>query len=440
MKFDENPFAVLQVSLYDTNTTIVERAEDLAFADPDNEKTIERAKDILLNPRKRIAAEVLLLVDANNFSAKNIFAELVAIDKKFSALNVEKIRGQINAARTQSKFPAVNDTNAIKNELKNLRHEIHAKVQDCFESMSHGARIKLANELADYCERANGGVIIDDFFDGYKLEMTAFIDGTTTQILSLLPKIKSDANGKFLAELTVKLTAFVNAQSPLDKFHAALGTNKFDDSEEIFYAVRSTAIDLFNEKHLIDEPLIITRLLAKNFSYLPPLAEMIRKDVKFLEEAEARRPTQAFLRSKAEFEEIIAAIDRELHFENGFEQANLRFYHEQFKRHCEDKFQSISKRAYFKADEWKYLNALAATIYIRVGNALTWTAYADLALELFRKALPYAEASGDVELIALVKKRVDEWSKLADNYSSNGGCFWIWVCVLVFVVVCILLK
>ena len=65
MNFDENPFRVLNVSIHDTKATIIERADNLSFGDPDNEKIFAQAQEILINPRKRIAAEVSRLVDEN---------------------------------------------------------------------------------------------------------------------------------------------------------------------------------------------------------------------------------------------------------------------------------------------------------------------------------------------------------------------------------------
>lgn len=71
MTFDENPFRVLNVSIYDDKATIIERADDLSFADPDREELIERARDILLNPRKRIAAEMRYFDEVD---IENLFA------------------------------------------------------------------------------------------------------------------------------------------------------------------------------------------------------------------------------------------------------------------------------------------------------------------------------------------------------------------------------
>lgn len=107
MTFEENPFRVLQVSIYDPKAAIIERADDLSFAEPDDEKIFSQARDILLNPRKRIAAEVLEMVDAEIFRDVWKVEAVVKIDSLYSKLDAEKIREQINAARAKAKFPAV---------------------------------------------------------------------------------------------------------------------------------------------------------------------------------------------------------------------------------------------------------------------------------------------------------------------------------------------
>lgn len=105
MTFEENPFRVLQVSIYDPKAAIIERADDLSFAEPDDEKIFAQARDILLNPRKRIAAEVLEMVDADIFRDVWKVEAVVKINSLYSALDAEKIREQINAARARQNFP-----------------------------------------------------------------------------------------------------------------------------------------------------------------------------------------------------------------------------------------------------------------------------------------------------------------------------------------------
>lgn len=163
-----------------------------------------------------------------------------------------------------------------------------------------------------------------------------------------MPKIKINAHTKFLDELAAELDAFVEASKPLDKFSIALGTNDFDAAEEVFRAVRSTAIDLYNEKDLIDEPLRITRLLEENFSYLPEFAAVIRKDKDFLQ---ARQPSKNFTEALAVVESVNTALERGLHFAKGYEDANLNFYERFFKARHEGALQGLMIRRRYKPDE-----------------------------------------------------------------------------------------
>ncbi|MBR1807374.1 MAG: hypothetical protein IJ774_13435 [Selenomonadaceae bacterium] len=421
MTFEENPFRVLNVSIHDTKTTIVDAADDLAFAQPDDEKIFAQARDILLNPRKRIAAEVRQLV-GENIDIENLSEDVLRVDKKFSALNAEELRQQINAARAKSKFPAVNDTKAIADELKNLRDEIRSKIHDKFQSANQKMRVSFANFLVDKLAAGNFGVVVEDFFDSYKLEMTASLDETSKQISNLLKRIKADADKNSLDDLAFHVTEFVRARKPLDEFSILLGTNKFDDSEEIFYAVRATAIDLYNEKDLVDDPLKITRLLAEKFSYLPKLADEIRKDVAFLEKAKSNQPSRIFLDAKAALDAIKRSIERGVRFDKYAEQQNLKFYHTQFKAQHESILREFMNRQGYKPDELKLLNLMAASIYLQMGAAMTWTPYPELAFEMFQKALPYAGDSGDAKLIMLAHKRVAEWREAVNRNSSN----WLW--------------
>ena len=265
--------------------------------------------------------------------------------------------------------------------------------------------------------------------------MNPFFDETSRKIFSSLTTNKINPS-----LLKSRIIIFVDAMKPLDEFSIALGTNKFDESKEIFEAVQKAAIKLFNEKNLIDEPLTISRMLEENFSYLPALAEVIRKDIKLLEETKkARRPTQSFLEAKAALDKIQSSMDQYLHLKKGFGRANLDFYEKVFKPNCEVIIEGLMllDRNSRKPAEWTVLNLKVATIYLHMGTAMTWTHFRPKTiLELFQKALPYAAASGDAELISLARKRVDEWRKInqqiAANSSNNSGCIW-WIIIIVII-------
>ena len=338
-----------------------------------------------------------------------ILPRLIAVDKNFSAQKPESLRTKINGARAESKFPQVKDTAAIRDELKNIRYELRVRIQSELRGMNHEARAEVANRLFVAVEAAGTfGVVVEDFFDACRAEMNPFFNERTNHVTALLSKIKINAHPKFLDELAAELEAFADARRPFDKFSIALGTNDFDAGEEIFYAVRSTANDLYNKKHLIDEPLKIIRLLEENFSYLPPLAEVIRKDIEFLQEAKAQQPTKNFTEAIAVVESVRKAMTRGLHFAKGYEVENLNFYERFFKARHEVALHSLMIRRRYKPDEWRLLNLALAMIYSQMAAAMTWTRRADLALELYRTSLIYAETSGDKDMIATIRNDIAE--------------------------------
>ena len=260
MTFEENPFSVLQVSIYDTKATIIERADDLSFTDPDREKIFAQAQDILLNPRKRIAAEMRWFVGFSRKDEKHIincllnddndddydyesdgsflavlndsiymlededyefdYVDVLNIDLAYSKLDAEKIRKQINAARAKSKFPAVQDTATIKAELKNIRYDVREIIHDTLKVVDRVECIKQTNDFVEAIKYLDDGeffgVIVEDFFDSCRLEMNPFFDEKSKQIISLLSKIKIRADKNFLDELVAAVESFANVIKPLD--------------------------------------------------------------------------------------------------------------------------------------------------------------------------------------------------------------------------------
>lgn len=58
VNYKENPFYILHMSLEDTRDAILEKADDMCFDEPEREDVIEQAKGVLLNPQRRIRAEL----------------------------------------------------------------------------------------------------------------------------------------------------------------------------------------------------------------------------------------------------------------------------------------------------------------------------------------------------------------------------------------------
>lgn len=143
----------------------------------------------------------------------------------------------------------------------------------------------------------------------------------------------------------------------------------------------------------------------------------IRDDIA---EIESSLPTKAFSDAMAELEAIKASMERALHFTEGFERANLDFCENVFRPRHEFTLKRFVIRRDMKFDEWQTLNFVAAVIYSQMAAAMTWAVRADLALEFYRKALPYAEASGNAKFIDLARKRVKDLTEVPTPRPSSG--------------------
>ncbi|MBQ7198454.1 MAG: hypothetical protein IJS29_04235, partial [Selenomonadaceae bacterium] len=145
MQLKENPFYILDVSIYDDKNTIQQAAEDKTFFDDDdNGEQYERAATMLTSPKKRIAAEMRWFIGCsaaqeeeivdrlNNhaYYAKRFFCTLAELNFNVYALeyqdldveaimligalyerqDVDEILSYVNEGREQSDFPPVRDT------------------------------------------------------------------------------------------------------------------------------------------------------------------------------------------------------------------------------------------------------------------------------------------------------------------------------------------
>ena len=279
---EENPFNVLQVSIYDDKATITARADELSFAEPDREKIFDAARDILINPRKRLAAEVSYFVEAEIFNVRNIFGELELVDEKFSAFNVKDFLNKINVARIKSGFPAVQDVYAIEQELANARFAVRMKIQIALENLPQDSCLQFANELADkILSKKKPGVVVETFFELYDMNMRPLIVDKYEKVRERLEAIKTSTSikdvftGKNFKDLEAELKNFCAVVTPLNKFALAKDANDFPETEALMNLFFVTSVELHNNDERTQEALQILILFEKYFSYIPKIkAEM----------------------------------------------------------------------------------------------------------------------------------------------------------------------
>lgn len=461
----------MKLSIYDTKTAIDDRADDLSFEDFDNEETYERAKILLLNPHKRIGAEMRWFVGCpaeqeteiverltnKSYYAKtfpNMLAELnfnlysieyekisvesiLLIDALFERQDIKEIKVTINKARQKSEFSTVFNDADISVELRKLRDEIRESIQAAVKRLSHDEYVALAYELVEVISKNESyGKIIKDFFDKvYRQDMEFFLMERLEKITDLIESLKENFSEDTLNALEKELKAYTDAVKPQNKFVLIGGRRgNFENDEIIFYAARKVTYTLNEKQNLPLKALSFSELLIDGFAYLPSLQKLTEADRKYFNKLRGDFPSKIFDETKAEFDKIFEILRQNLHYKKGFNEDIQSFYLNNFKPGYEKFVTDAPNLEGYKPDEIPKVNAMAASVFQKLGMAMTWTENLALAYELFKTALSYAERSDDREILAALKKEEQNWRKYSKQTSneSKGGCL---PGILIFVVV-----
>ena len=362
---------------------------------------------------------------------------ILLIDALFNRQDVKSIKDAINIARQKSEFPTVFNNADISVELRKLRDEIRESIRAAANRLSHDDYVALAHSLVEFvAERGNYNKIIKDFFDKvYRQDMEFFLMDRLEKITDLIESLKENFNEDTLNALEKELKAYTDAVKPQNKFILIGGRRgNFENDEIIFYAARKIAYTLNEEQKLPLRALSFAELLIDGFGYLPSLQKLIEADTKYFNKIREGFPSKAFNETKARFDEIFDILRQNLHYQKGFNEDIQYFYLNNFKSDYEQFVIDAPTLEGYKPDEIPKINAMAASVFNKLGMAMTWTGNFALAYELFKTALSYAEQSDDREILAAVKKEEQTWRKYSKQTfdDSKGGCM---PGVLMFVVI-----
>ncbi len=230
------------------------------------------------------------------------------------------------------------------------------------------------------------------------------------RIVSLVDKLKKNQSRNDIQRLENELRTFTSLTKNDEKAAEIV--------ERIFYDVRSVAIDLYNEKSLLEDSLQIFKMLANYFSHVKELRNVADEDIKKLNEF---RHEREFVNLMEELKQIDDAVRSRFRLERGFENYNFRVYNE-FIPQYESSVASMANTintTNFDAEERVLGNRYVADIYNQVGMGLAYANRFDLALKYFEKALPFADRSNDLEFLSTVKNNINNSKKYLSQISSS---------------------
>lgn len=354
-KLHSNPFALLDVTSRDDRRKIVDQAEHKSLElNPDE---CQKARTDLTNPRNRLTAEMSwlpgvsprrasqlldgLLSDAlavrgetglptlahcNLFAAAfeavpssfppNDLAELIQeIAALVDDLDADEVTRDINEDRTISGFPEVKAVDLVEAELSERKRYFRSAIKDALNRLPPEALLTAITAAVDGATcggEDHAPELIDELVDGYAVEVQSLLEREAETVKKLIESIRRAASGGEVATapLVEKLERVARNwdrfAQPIQLSAKARGIDH-DASNTLAYAIRSLAIDLFNEHDQINQSRKLTKLLGEIFAELPEFAERVEQDSSALSDIHSKR-TKAEAHTKAREAEWAQAI------------------------------------------------------------------------------------------------------------------------------------
>lgn len=343
MSIKDNPFYILKVSCVDDRRAIISAAEEMSFM-LDAEVCTE-AQNILINPAKRLSAELSWFIDVDeeklqtirtcidggasisidallelspiselnatvyNFSVSNeldsfeLGYEILDIDEQYAELDIQDILNSVNRNRTKAKMVTVSEQD-ISSGWSKRREQIRQAITEKLAQLDDAAYIELVTMLADKCiadEGFNDGVVLSDVVDQYEIRMQSEIERRATLIEALISEAKettSDIDDKVDA-LIREVKAWDKIVQPLQLKSKATGM-PHKNSEKLGYKLRQLVLDLHNNKHETEAAYALAKAMCEVFSEVEKLGDLFASDAKTL--------SSMALPNNAKVKEILASL------------------------------------------------------------------------------------------------------------------------------------
>jgi len=330
----QNPFHILNATPRDNRRKIVELAEERSLVMDSRECT--QARSDLINPRKRLSAEVAwlpglspkrtkrLLKSLNNSteelsattglpamaranllaacllrlkassSPKHVAKSIYKLVLTFEDINPEELRAIINEDRVVSGFPMVTDISVVEAEIHERRLQYRSVMKSALNTLDPRKLVKVVTfitELTTNKGEKHPPTLIADLVDLYEVEAQPFFKKEGENIETLVEKIRQAADGKksdailerLVAQLIQVVKNWAMIAQPIQVSKKSRGLDH-DASNHIALIVRDLAIHLFNEHGKLDLSQRLTSMLQEVFAGVQVVAEIISEDSKTLNE------------------------------------------------------------------------------------------------------------------------------------------------------------
>ncbi|MFL1481098.1 MULTISPECIES: hypothetical protein [Pseudomonas] len=326
----QNPFALLGVTIRDDRRRIVELAEEKSL-ELDHD-ACQKARSDLTSPRTRLSAEMAWLPGVSPRKASQLLSALQtdpmsirqesglptlaqlnliaavfeAVDGNDSAVYVaefitemaylvddllaDEVLRDINEDRSVSGFPEVRGVDQVEAEISERKRYYRNAIKDALNRLSSVSLVDAMTAAID--DATCGGEdhapeLIDDLVDSYSVETQGFLQKEAENAQKLIKAARELASSgesvvkPIVDNLEAVARNWNKVAQPIQLNAKARGIDH-EPSHELAYSIRSLAIDLFNEHDMLIQSQRLTGLIQELFVKLPEVSERVEQDVEVL--------------------------------------------------------------------------------------------------------------------------------------------------------------
>ena len=273
---------------------------------------IERKLDVTLNPILNLNYNLAIFVYSASRENELIPVRIVEICSVFNKIDPVAVMLLINDSRKEANIPQLNNKSDVEAALNNLRDDIKNIVTKVFTSLPQQNVTSILTTIMsvnDGHKSINGSVIMEDLIAWYALYTHDLEDEMNQDVLLELKTIENSQDSKNLKTQLETLIAHIrnwnNLVKPIQLLSRSQGI-RHASSEKMFAQLRELALTINNEWLMPEFSLMFAQSLKDIFTDLPEAAEQLYQDVKKLKEItkEKEKIEDEVRRQKTHFQEL----------------------------------------------------------------------------------------------------------------------------------------
>lgn len=327
----DNPFYIIGVSPRDSKSRIVSKVDEISLLTG----TLHNdEQNILLNPQKRIMAEIswfpgvapktvekiinsiettanideieyenfddivqinIILAKLTEIIVNDIFDivnEIIELDRIILNLDLKSILDDINSDRIISNFPEIESIHQIENVFNDYVDEITKFVSRKLQELEMNSYVSVITAIADKYINDNiqSGALINELIEKYEIYIQSQLYDIHESMKKLHNKLKlNNSNKEKIANELISIAMdWGKIVQPLQLVAKFYGTSHIQ-SEDIAITLRDIALDMHNSYGETSLALLITQAMANLFKEIPEFFEIIQEDLKTLKKLEVER-------------------------------------------------------------------------------------------------------------------------------------------------------